>query len=131
MRHGSQISRRRFLRQSVAAAGLLAVGGLGASLSVRDRVWCVRPVRSVKYARADLAHFRFKIYPSAAAARARLPHKGMRYELVRIDIGMPEGVTVDGLFNGRKDLDVRVASDVRRMQALGVDVDFVAGLVAG
>jgi hypothetical protein len=128
---GAHVSRRCFLRQSAVAAGLLAVGGLGSLVATREQIWRVRPIPGIKYSRADLAHFRYKIYPSVAAAKGRLPHRGLRYQVERFDMALPDTVTIHALFGGRKDLDFRVASDVKYVQGLGLDAEVVAGLVAG
>ena len=85
----------------------------------------MRPRAGVKYARADLNHMRFKFYPSREAAVARLPHRGLRFDLAELQLRVPAGVDAGRLFGGRKDLDIRVPADCLHMARLGVDIAHV------
>lgn len=68
---------------------------------------------------------RCKFYPSREAATARLPHRGLRFDLCEVRLRAPGGVDVGRLFGGRKDLDIRVPADCLHMARLGVDIAHV------
>jgi len=74
------------------------------------------PLPGKKYSRADRGHMTNKIYPDAASAMKRRPYAGFKAQLVEKTLSCSQPVTVQELFNGRKDIDFRVASDMKQLK---------------
>jgi len=80
------------------------------------RVMMFEPLPGKKYSRADAGHMKNKIYPDAASAMKRQPHQGFKAKLVEKELSCTQPVTVQEFFGGRKDIDFRVASDMKRLK---------------
>ena len=100
------------------AAGLMSSFPIGRSRHT-VRVVTFSPIAGRCYRRADLGHMANKIYPDKASALSRRPHAGFRAKLAYTTITVNEPVSAETLFAGRKDLDFRVASDMKRLQQFG------------
>ena len=115
------LTRRSFIA-TIGTAGI-AAGLVGSWTVGRSRhtvqVVTFAPISSRVYRRADLGHMANKIYPDKASALARRPHAGFRAKLVYTTISLNQPASVEDLFAGRKDLDFRVASDMKRLKEFG------------
>jgi hypothetical protein len=144
------LSRRHFLRKAASLLGLFSVSGfvvhqfftakpkLHQNTSPSNdappellTVYKMVPLRGREYMNAARHHMANKIFPSIEAARARRPHRGFFYGLkpVRLPSALVNNIDVRKLFNGRKDLDLRVVSDRLYCEKLGVEISSIFEIV--
>ncbi len=116
------MDRRAFIK-SISLAGIGAVAlKAGIPLGRSLPVYVQEPLADLKYSNAAKRHFLHKFYPTQSEALKRLPHPGCRVAAVRKELGVPLGVSLKSLFSGRKDLDLRVKSDIRHLTQLDCNV---------
>ena len=115
------ITRRSFLeRLTLLSSILIARPVLG---STPHGCWVTvydRSHSSNNLSRAAQQHFRHKFFPNRSAALDRLPHKGIPPLFVQRWVKLPDGVTKEILFEGRKDIDLRTAKDLRHLENIEV-----------
>ena len=149
-REKHEVTRREFLTAGAKILGLASlIGFVGRSVfqfgrNFYQKAWLRRNLTAGSvtvykmvalpgrtYAKCDPKHMANKIFPSIEAARARRQHAAFLYGLKRIDLpsALVNGMDQRALFCGRKDLDVRVATDRRHWQRLGIDIDAVFHVV--
>ncbi|MGD9873838.1 MAG: hypothetical protein AB7T27_06165 [Kiritimatiellia bacterium] len=116
------MDRRTFIK-SISLAGIGAIAlKAGLPLTRSLSVYVQEPITGAKCSRAAAKHFRHKFYPSQLDATKHTPHPGCRFATARKDITVPIGINLESLFAGRKDLDLRVKSDIKHLAQLDCNV---------